>query len=161
MNYLKTETGLGTIIEKKGAWLTVDFDGEIEKIRSSADLEILTDEDIAMMSEFGDQTDFTMDDLEEEEVHTMSNQLKRYRPRYVTHDDAVSESGRKVVDNNDEVAAGLRGMWIETLYPTVAKILGVPESELRERYGHLNKGQQSMNLRNRVRGHLNRVKVEV
>jgi len=147
MNYFKTENGTGTIIEEKRGWLTVDFDGEVQKLRKSAG-EILTDADIDEM-------------MEEELPHTMSNQLKRYRPRYVTHDDAVSESGRKVVDNNDEVAAGLRGMWIETLYPTVAKILGVPELELRERYGHLNNGQQSMNLRNRVRGHLNRVKVEV
>jgi len=143
MNYFKTENGMGTIIEEKRGWLTVDFDGEVQKLRKSAG-EILTDADIEEM-------------MEEELPHTMSNQLKKYRPTYTTHDDAITASGRKVVDNNDQIANSLRGLWIDDLYPAVAKILDVPVAELKAKYSHLNNGQQSMNLRNRVRGHFRRM----
>jgi hypothetical protein len=37
------------------------------------------------------------------------------------------------------------------LYKRAAKLLDVPVDELRERYSHLNKGLQAMNLRNRLR----------
>lgn len=37
------------------------------------------------------------------------------------------------------------------MYAAGAKYLGVEESSLRERYGHLNPGQQRMNIGNRLR----------
>lgn len=39
----------------------------------------------------------------------------------------------------------------DELYRRAAHVLGVPVSELRAKYGHLNPGLQAMNLRNRLR----------
>jgi len=164
----------GILLSKKGPWLTVEMgDGETRKVRNSADIEILTADDIEMETEYGNQTEFTMDDFADEVIEDnneddlpiggrMSNQLKHYRPRYTTHAkiEGTTESGRCVVDNADKVADELRGLWLEALYTRVAQILCKEqdcdavemEIELRNRYAHLNNGQQSMNLRNRVRG---------
>lgn len=40
----------------------------------------------------------------------------------------------------------------DELYARAARLLEVPEDELRKKYGHLNPGLQMMNLRNRLRG---------
>lgn len=40
---------------------------------------------------------------------------------------------------------------LEDLYARAAVAMGVPAGELRERYSHLNRGLQAMNLRNRLR----------
>jgi hypothetical protein len=39
----------------------------------------------------------------------------------------------------------------DELYARAARVLKVPEADLRKRYGHLNPGLQAMNLRNRLR----------
>lgn len=39
----------------------------------------------------------------------------------------------------------------DELYARAATVLGVPEEDLRKKYGHLNPGLQAMNLRNRLR----------
>lgn len=59
-------------------------------------------------------------------------------------------------DVGDEVANLLRAASAKGLdgcYAAAADFLGCPESALREKYGHLNPGQQRMNLGNRMRGH--------
>jgi hypothetical protein len=40
----------------------------------------------------------------------------------------------------------------DELYDRAARLLEIPEEELRKRYAHLNTGLQMMNLRNRLRG---------
>jgi len=40
----------------------------------------------------------------------------------------------------------------DEMYERAARLLGVPEPDLRKKYGHLNPGLQQMNLRNRLRG---------
>lgn len=70
---------------------------------------------------------------------------------YVKHE-ATTPSGRHVIDNNDEVAAKLRGMALDNVYTYVAAALKVAETALRAQYGHLNPGMQRMNLGNRIRG---------
>jgi hypothetical protein len=58
-----------------------------------------------------------------------------------------------VRDNGDTVAIILRSCTsLDDVYKTASKHLGVPESTLREKYAHLNNGQQRMNLGNRLRG---------
>lgn len=39
----------------------------------------------------------------------------------------------------------------DELYARAAKLLDIPEDDLRKKYGHLNPGLQAMNLRNRLR----------
>lgn len=74
-----------------------------------------------------------------------------YRANYV-RGLATTASGNPTVDNNDDVAAQLRGMAIEGVYGLAAIELGIPQETLREQYAHLNVGMQRMNLGNRVRG---------
>ena len=55
-------------------------------------------------------------------------------------------------DVGDDIAALLRDCeTADAMYAAGAKYLGVEESSLRERYGHLNPGQQRMNIGNRLR----------
>lgn len=56
-------------------------------------------------------------------------------------------------DNGDPVARMLRDAdTLDAVYAAAAKYLGVKEKELRDKYGHLNPGQQRMNCGNRMRG---------
>lgn len=58
-------------------------------------------------------------------------------------------SGRS--DAGDRAADLLRGKTQDEVYKVTAAELGVPEADLRARYGHLNPGQQRMNCGNRLR----------
>ena len=60
--------------------------------------------------------------------------------------------GRRVIDNDDPVSRALRGVKLEQVYTIAARILNESEAELRAAYAKLNAGQQSMALRNRIRG---------
>lgn len=51
----------------------------------------------------------------------------------------------------DEVAMSLMGLTLDEVYAAASPVLGVPEPDLRAKYGHLNPGLQVMNLRNRMR----------
>lgn len=57
-----------------------------------------------------------------------------------------------VRDVGDEVASTLRNCKdLEAVYTAGAEYLGVPLPELKAKYGHLNPGQQRMNIGNRMR----------
>lgn len=71
--------------------------------------------------------------------------LKKYK-------EVVAKSGRKSLDNGDEIAKLLRGKSLEDAYAFTAKKLDVSERSLKEKYGKLNEGMQRMNLGNRLRG---------
>jgi hypothetical protein len=60
-------------------------------------------------------------------------------------------SGRKSLDNGDQVAQQLRGKDLEYTYKVAAKHLGESVTSLKSRYAHLNPGQQRMCLGNRLR----------
>ena len=63
-----------------------------------------------------------------------------------------ARAGQK--DTGDEVALTLReAKTIEDVYRIGAKYLGVKVQELKDRYGHLNPGQQRMNVGNKMRAH--------
>lgn len=69
--------------------------------------------------------------------------------------DTLAEAERKerakkgITDKDDDVAHLLRES--KDIYATGSKYLGVPEQELKKKYGHLNPGQQRMNIGNRMR----------
>lgn len=54
----------------------------------------------------------------------------------------------------DAVAMQLKDMPLDQVYKVAAKILGLTQTELMAKYGHLNNGQQRMNLGNRMRNAL-------
>jgi hypothetical protein len=59
---------------------------------------------------------------------------------------------RTLVDSGDAVALALRGAELDTAYEEAAKATGKTVKELHEKYDHLNKGMQRMNLGNLIRG---------
>jgi len=72
---------------------------------------------------------------------------------------SVSASGKKSVNNGDEIAAALAGVSIDDMYVIAANFLAggkkhdevITEDDLRAKYGHLNVGMQRMSLGNRLR----------
>lgn len=86
--------------------------------------------------------------------------LREYAEKYEKPTDKKGErlktaAGNPVVDSGDEVAVALRGKDLAQVYEVVAKRIGESVPALKKKYGHLNLGQQRMNLGNRLRGHLN------
>lgn len=63
----------------------------------------------------------------------------------------VSAAGNATMDNGDALAKQLRGAELDEVYRQASAILGVPQTELRAKYKHLNVGMQRMNLGNRMR----------
>ena len=62
-----------------------------------------------------------------------------------------ASSGRKSIDNGDNIALMLRGKSLDEVYNISSSILNIPEQQLRTKYCHLNVGQQRMCLGNRLR----------
>lgn len=65
---------------------------------------------------------------------------------------AKSASGAVSRHNGDVVASALEGLTIDEVFSLAAEVTEQEESMLREKYSHLNVGQQRMNLGNRIRG---------
>ena len=55
------------------------------------------------------------------------------------------------VATGDDLAMALAGHGLDVIYSVAAVVLSTDEFELRQRYAHLNPGQQRMNLGNRIR----------
>lgn len=119
------------IVATKGGWLTLQLsDGTIVKARKSQ-VQVLNPEGGMSNRRIGD---------------------RRFDCRaYVK---TVSPGGNFTMHNGDAVALQLDAKSLDDVYKAAAKTLGVPESELRARYAHLNVGMQRMNLGNRMRGAL-------
>lgn len=69
----------------------------------------------------------------------------------LSHYERVKVEGRRVLDCADDVARHLRSMELDDVYDYAAEVLAVNVDELRQKYSHLNKGMQRMNLGNRIR----------
>lgn len=72
----------------------------------------------------------------------------------LSHYERIKVEGRRILDCADDTAQKLRTMSLDDVYQHAATALAVPEDELRQKYGHLNKGMQRMNLGNRIRSSL-------
>lgn len=82
------------------------------------------------------------------------------RPDTSEYESARTAKGGKSMHNGDPVATALQGATLDEVYELVSEALDVGEKELRERYVHLNPGQQRMNLGNRLRGVMNKMDKE-
>jgi hypothetical protein len=60
-------------------------------------------------------------------------------------------SGNTSLSCGDDLAKKLQGKELDDVYKMAAKVLDVPVSQLKQRYGKLNVGMQRMNLGNRMR----------
>ena len=72
-----------------------------------------------------------------------------YRTKLVA---VLTATGNKSLDNGDAIAQSLRGATLEDAYAIAAETLKIEVADLKKKYGHLNPGQQRMNLGNRIRG---------
>jgi len=84
---------------------------------------------------------------------SMSETLAKYRAKY---QGCTSASGRKSLNNGDDVAHFLDGMTAVEVLQSAERILDFEDGELQERYAHLNIGAQRMNGGNLLRGAIKR-----
>jgi hypothetical protein len=96
------------------------------------------------------------DDEEEQDDHQAMWQLRKYRAGYVK-----TKEGKKThIDCGDELAEKLRSLDLEGVYQVASAILGLTVDMLKDKYGHLNNGQQRMNLGNRIRAFQKKAEAE-
>jgi len=55
-------------------------------------------------------------------------------------------------NNGDSIATTLVGLTVDEVASVASKVIGCTAKELKEKYSHLNVGQQRMNMGNRIRG---------
>ena len=72
-----------------------------------------------------------------------------YRAKLVK---VTTAAGGKSLCNGDDIALQLQGKSLDEVYEIGAQFLEVTVDALREKYSHLNPGQQRMNIGNRMRG---------
>ena len=65
--------------------------------------------------------------------------------------ETAPKPAKSPVATGDDLAMVLAGHGLDVIYSAAAVVLSTDESELRQRYSHLNPGQQRMNLGNRIR----------
>lgn len=76
----------------------------------------------------------------------------KIRPDLGKYQTAKSASGSSTKICGDEVSKALLGATLDEAYKFVAKVVDVPETDLRTKYGSRNLGQQRMFLGNLIRG---------
>lgn len=76
----------------------------------------------------------------------------RIRPDLANYQTAKSASGSSTKICGDEVSVALVGATLDEAYDFVAKVIGISDADLRNKYGDKNPGQQRMFLGNLIRG---------
>lgn len=124
----------GTVLAYEKGWYTIVLESGEETKRRGKDLEAVEDEETT--------------------GGTMAKKLSHYARGYVK---TTNISGQTTRICGDQLSQELLSMDLVATYNFAASILGQTENDLRARYGHLNIGQQRMNLGNRIRGALRRI----
>lgn len=94
--------------------------------------------------------EITMADTQEAKAVEIKPDLSKY----VT---GTSASGKKTKNCGDPVAAAVDGFTLEEIRAVASKMTDVPQKDYEAKYAHLNPGMQIMNLRNRIRGAVNKL----
>lgn len=81
----------------------------------------------------------------------------RIKPDLEKYVNGVSGSGKKTKNCGDAIAEALDGFTVEEIRSVASKMTDTPAKELEAKYEHLNVGMQIMNLRNRIRGAVNKL----
>jgi hypothetical protein len=89
-------------------------------------------------------------ELEDEEVTAskMTEQLKKYRERYML---SIAKSGKKSLNNGDPVARALEYLDWQEVMVVASQLLSIDYVVLEAKYAHLNLGARRMNCGNRIR----------
>lgn len=118
---------------------------------------------VRLSSSFVDPTPGRLPNKHRESFHVHADLVvlapfkkNRYENQPSLADVARAERAKEgITDIGDEVAILLRtAKTLEDTYRIAGKFLNVRPDELKARYGHLNNGQQRMNLGNRMRSHM-------
>jgi hypothetical protein len=83
--------------------------------------------------------------------------IKGFNAKQPTQKAVIAKADREakgIKDAGDIVAETLRGLDLDQKYAVAAAFMLEEEQDLRDKYGRLNPGQQSMNLSNRMRAWL-------
>ncbi len=75
----------------------------------------------------------------------------RLKPDHTKYTKVKGNDGKTKYDIGDTTATELRLMTLDEIYKLGAKLSGIKEKDLREKYSRLNPGMQRMNLGNRIR----------
>ena len=139
---IKGYTDTHATIEIAGTALISDIErSELEKATKD-EIEAVIAEAVAQQQEDEDEDDGKSGStFRRLVIRTKAEQYQIY----------LSLSGKKSLDNGDQVALLLRGKTLDEVYSLTAEHLLTTVEELKERYKHLNAGQQRMNLGNRLR----------
>ncbi|AZS06549.1 hypothetical protein [Alteromonas phage ZP6] len=144
-HFIDDELVLKVVSYAKGWYTSETADGVKQKDRANT----ILDCEFATENEWKLQAASQDDEDEEGRKHSQAEQLRKYRANYVI---SVSASGSKSLHNGDSAAEAMEYLNLDELYVEAGKILpNITESELREKYAHLNKGSQRMNIGNRIR----------
>jgi len=81
----------------------------------------------------------------------------RIKPDLEKYVNGVSGSGKKTKNCGDEIATALDGFTVEEIRAVASKLTDTSQKDLEAKYAHLNVGMQIMNLRNRIRGAVNKL----
>ena len=92
-----------------------------------------------------------------EEVVEEGTKEVRIKPDLEKYVNGVSGSGKKTKNCGDEIAAALDGFTADEIRAVASKMTDTPVKDLEAKYSHLNVGMQIMNLRNRIRGAVNKL----
>ena len=157
------EVGKITKTDDKSIWFESAVDGEEIKIArqhafkaTKAEFDAAAgghDEDDNYESEADDIANVEADladdeDDEDGEVAERSIVKRVYRVNYVN---SYSAEGNSSKHNNDRVAIMLEGKNLDEVYDIVARATGETTKSLKERWAHLNTGQQRMLAGNKLR----------
>jgi len=81
----------------------------------------------------------------------------RIKPDLEKYVNGVSGSGKKTKNCGDAIAEALDGFTVEEIRAVASKMTDTTQKDLEAKYEHLNVGMQIMNLRNRIRGAVNKL----
>lgn len=139
------------IISRNGGWTEIlDHDGKRRKVRNG---------EVKLEAPKADTIERLKADVAKAERDGGSAEI-RPTPTLsatITTPKVEAPKAKRQPHNGDEVGRMLEGTTLAEVYLKASHLLGVTEAELLVKYGHLNPGQQRMNLGNRMRGYLRRV----
>lgn len=98
----------------------------------------------------GRKSDMTQQEVQAQDTEAQEDGAVKIRPELEKYTKTKTATGNVSYHSGDFVATTLAGLSLDEVRGLAVKVTG--QDELETKYGHLNPGQQRMNLGNRIRG---------